>query len=101
MDHGGGFLVTLLSVSSVVWQEVISVATAAIAITTREKRSKGMAFVGIAFGLGFVLGPALGGLLLSGTGRIQNLFFLGCNFCTATISFTGINQPSMVVSWIY
>ncbi len=41
----------------------LSVATAAIAdVTSREKRSKGMALVGIAFGLGFVLGPALGGL---------------------------------------
>lgn len=41
----------------------LSVATAAIAdVTSRENRSKGMAFVGIAFGLGFVLGPALGGI---------------------------------------
>lgn len=41
----------------------ISVATAVIAdVTSRENRSKGMAFVGIAFGLGFVLGPALGGI---------------------------------------
>ena len=38
-------------------------ATAAIAdVTSRENRSKGMAFVGIAFGLGFVLGPTLGGV---------------------------------------
>ena len=41
----------------------LSVATAAIAdVTSREARSKGMALVGIAFGLGFILGPALGGL---------------------------------------
>ncbi|MFP6899394.1 MAG: MFS transporter, partial [Opitutales bacterium] len=40
----------------------LSVATAAIAdITPRQKRAKGMAIVGIAFGLGFVLGPAIGG----------------------------------------
>ncbi|MDG1138047.1 MAG: MFS transporter [Opitutales bacterium] len=40
----------------------LSVATAAIAdVTSRESRSKGMALVGIAFGLGFILGPALGG----------------------------------------
>jgi MFS family permease len=38
------------------------VATASIAdVTSRKDRSKGMAIVGIAFGLGFVLGPALGG----------------------------------------
>ena len=42
----------------------ISVATAAVAdITTKENRSKGMGIVGAAFGLGFILGPALGGFL--------------------------------------
>jgi MFS family permease len=41
----------------------LSVATASIAdVTSRESRSKGMALVGVAFGLGFILGPALGGL---------------------------------------
>lgn len=41
----------------------ISVATAAVSdVTSRENRAKGMALVGIAFGLGFLLGPALGGL---------------------------------------
>jgi MFS family permease len=41
----------------------ISVATAAVADVTNEKtRSKGMAIVGIAFGLGFIIGPAVGGL---------------------------------------
>ena len=42
----------------------LSVATAAMAdITTKKDRTKGMALVGIAFGLGFILGPAMGGLL--------------------------------------
>ncbi len=41
----------------------LSVATAAVAdVTTRENRSKGMGLIGVAFGLGFVIGPALGGL---------------------------------------
>ncbi|MGC6424634.1 MAG: MFS transporter [Lentimonas sp.] len=41
----------------------LSVATAAVAdITSREKRAGGMAIVGIAFGLGFIVGPAIGGL---------------------------------------
>lgn len=41
----------------------LSVATAAVAdITSREKRSSGLALVGIAFGLGFIVGPAIGGL---------------------------------------
>jgi MFS family permease len=40
----------------------IAVATAAIADSTDEKsRSKGMGVIGAAFGLGFILGPAIGG----------------------------------------
>lgn len=41
----------------------IAVASAAAAdITDRENRSKGMAVVGVAIGLGFLLGPVIGGL---------------------------------------
>ncbi len=40
-----------------------TVASAYIAdITPPDKRSKGMAMIGVAFGLGFILGPALGAL---------------------------------------
>ncbi|MEN8197030.1 MAG: MFS transporter, partial [Pseudomonadota bacterium] len=42
----------------------IAVAQAYIAdVTTRENRAKGMGLLGAAFGMGFILGPALGGLL--------------------------------------
>ena len=42
----------------------LSVAQAAIAdVTTPENRSKGMGLIGAAFGLGFTLGPPIGGLL--------------------------------------
>ena len=45
----------------------IAVAQAYIAdITPPEDRSKRMGLIGMAFGLGFVLGPALGGLSLAG-----------------------------------
>tara|TARA_R110002072_G_scaffold64203_4_gene159603 strand:+ start:45395 stop:47815 length:2421 start_codon:yes stop_codon:yes gene_type:complete len=41
----------------------ISTATAVVGdVTTRENRSKGMATIGIAFALGFIIGPALGGI---------------------------------------
>lgn len=44
----------------------ISTATAVVAdVTTDTNRPKGMAIIGIAFGLGFIIGPALGGI--SGT----------------------------------
>ncbi len=42
----------------------ISAAFAYVAdITTRENRAKGMGVIGAAFGLGFIAGPALGGIL--------------------------------------
>jgi MFS family permease len=41
----------------------LSVATAAVAdITSKENRAKGMGLIGVAFGLGFVTGPAIGGI---------------------------------------
>ncbi|MFZ9000074.1 MAG: ferrochelatase [Bacteriovoracaceae bacterium] len=41
----------------------ISTATAVVAdVTQKENRSRGMATIGIAFALGFIIGPALGGL---------------------------------------
>lgn len=41
----------------------IAVATAAVAdVTSRENRTKGMGLIGMAFGLGFIVGPAIGGL---------------------------------------
>jgi ferrochelatase len=42
----------------------MSVASAVVADVTRpENRSKGMAYIGIAFALGFIFGPAIGGIL--------------------------------------
>lgn len=41
----------------------ISTATATVGdTTTKATRARGMAFIGIAFGMGFVFGPALGGI---------------------------------------
>ncbi|AOS44904.1 Tetracycline resistance protein, class C [Lacunisphaera limnophila] len=41
----------------------IAVAIAAVSdVTTRENRAKGMGIVGVAFGLGFLTGPVIGGL---------------------------------------
>lgn len=55
----------------------VSTANAAIAdVTTRENRSKGMALVGMAFGLGFILGPAIGGLSYHYLPRIDDIAWL-------------------------
>jgi MFS family permease len=44
----------------------LAVAIAAVSdVTTRENRAKGMGLVGVAFGLGFLTGPAIGGLTAS------------------------------------
>ncbi len=44
----------------------ISVASAYVTdVTTEESRSKGMGLIGAAFGIGFLLGPAMGGVLSS------------------------------------
>jgi MFS family permease len=41
----------------------LSVATAAVAdVTTRENRAKGMGLIGVAFGMGFLFGPAIGSI---------------------------------------
>lgn len=60
----------------------LSVATATIAdVTTPKTRSRGMAFVGIAFALGFIFGPAIGGALtiVDPTEHFPNLISLGVN----------------------
>lgn len=58
---------TLLIISRIIGGVMggnISTATAVVAdVTSKENRSKGMAIIGVAFALGFVVGPALGGIL--------------------------------------
>jgi len=60
------YLSLLLSrVAAGVFAANISTASAYMAdVTPREERAKGMGLIGAAFGLGFIFGPALGGLLL-------------------------------------
>lgn len=60
----GSFTVFLVSrVLAGIMGGNLSVAIAAVAdVTTRENRAKGMGIVGAAFGLGFLTGPAIGGL---------------------------------------
>ena len=60
----------------------LSVATAVVAdSTSKEKRSSGMAIIGIAFGLGFIVGPAVGGLasMINLSERFPSLAEYGIN----------------------
>jgi DHA1 family tetracycline resistance protein-like MFS transporter len=66
----------------------ISTAQAYIAdITTAEDRAKGMGIVGAAFGLGFVFGPAIGGILSRWGVNVPFLFAAGLAFANATLLY--------------
>src|SRR5215217_3637454 len=73
----------------------ISTAQAYIAdITTEENRAKGMGLIGAAFGLGFIFGPAIGGIL-SGWG-IQVPFIFAAVLCFANAALLYFTLPETV-----
>src|SRR5689334_24268137 len=75
----------------------ISTAQAYIAdVTTEENRAKGMGLIGAAFGLGFILGPAIGGIL-SGWG-IHVPFFFAAAMCFAYAVLLYFTLPETVIS---
>ncbi len=65
----------------------ISTASAAISdVTSEQNRSKGMALVGAAFGLGFIFGPAIGGLLASNAHYISDAPHFKASFAAYVVS---------------
>ncbi|MGH9905095.1 MAG: MFS transporter, partial [Pyrinomonadaceae bacterium] len=66
----------------------ISTAQAYIAdVTTKEERAKGMGLLGAAFGLGFIFGPAIGGILSRWGVHIPFLFAAGLCFANALLLY--------------
>lgn len=66
----------------------ISTAQAYIAdITTPENRAKGMGLIGAAFGLGFIFGPALGGILSRWGIHVPFFFAAGLCFANAVLLY--------------
>ncbi len=66
----------------------ISTAQAYIAdVTTKEDRAKGMGLIGAAFGLGFVFGPALGGVLSRWGINVPFLFAGSLAFANAILLY--------------
>src|ERR1044071_9901638 len=66
----------------------ISTAQAYIAdITTKENRAKGMGLIGAAFGLGFIFGPAIGGILSQWGVAVPFFFAAGLCFANATLLY--------------
>lgn len=65
----------------------ISTASAAISdCTPKHERSKGMALIGMAFGLGFIVGPALGGGLASLSEVISTEPFFASTFTMSAVA---------------
>jgi DHA1 family tetracycline resistance protein-like MFS transporter len=94
----------------------ILVAQAYVAdVTTPENRSRGLGLIGAAFGVGFVLGPLLGGLLLElplgPEWRLRVPFLVAAGFSTlawvlvlarlpeSLPADTGARQSARVLSW--
>jgi DHA1 family tetracycline resistance protein-like MFS transporter len=66
----------------------ISTAQAYIAdVTTKEDRAKGMGLIGAAFGLGFVFGPAIGGVLSRWGINVPFLFAGALAFANAVLLY--------------
>ena len=66
----------------------ISTAQAYIAdVTTPENRAKGMGLIGAAFGLGFVFGPAIGGILSRYGASVPFYFIAGLSLFNATMLY--------------
>jgi len=73
----------------------ISTAQAYIAdITTKENRAKGMGLIGAAFGLGFIFGPAIGGILSKW--GIHVPFFFAAALCFANAVLLYFTLPETV-----
>jgi len=70
----------------------ISAARAYISdITDAKSRPKGMALIGIAFGLGFIIGPAFGGFFFS----------LGNQLRYPALAAAGLSLISFVLTWFF
>ena len=71
----------------------ISTAQAYIAdVTTKENRAKGMGLIGAAFGLGFVFGPAIGGILSRWGIHVPFLFAGSLAFANAVLLYFALPE---------
>ncbi len=72
----------------------VSTANAYIAdVTTAENRTKGLGLVGAAFGLGFTLGPALGGELTRHSIHAPGLAAAGLSLAAALFGYFKLPEP--------
>jgi DHA1 family tetracycline resistance protein-like MFS transporter len=72
----------------------LAVAQAYIAdVTPEEYRAQGMGMIGAAFGLGFVLGPAIAGLVISFGVHPNMLGYIAAGFSVVDLIFTAFCLP--------
>ena len=64
-------------------------------ITSKENRSKAMAIIGVAFGTGFIFGPALGGICYSISNDFKIAGIVGAvfSFISLVITLTMLKEP--------
>lgn len=62
-------------------------------VTTKEDRAKGMGMIGVAFGLGFVFGPVLGGILSKWGYMVVGLGSASFSFLALVMSFFFLPEP--------
>jgi MFS transporter, DHA1 family, tetracycline resistance protein len=73
----------------------ISTASAYIAdVTTPEQRGRGMALIGAAFGIGFTLGPVVGGLSSSLGSAAPGLFAAGFSALAFLFAWRNLPEPA-------
>ena len=66
-------------------------------VTTPEGRAKGMGVIGAAFGVGFVIGPALGGYLVGDATpdfRLPILISAGASGLACAVALIGLREPA-------
>ncbi len=64
--------------------------------TAPDQRARGMGLIGAAFGVGFVVGPALGGYLVGGASpnfQLPILVAAGGSMVALTVALVGIREP--------
>ena len=73
----------------------VSVASAYIAdVTPEQERTRWMGMLGASFGIGFVLGPAIGGLLLPWGSEVPLLFAAGLAALNVGVAAVRLREPT-------
>jgi MFS transporter, DHA1 family, tetracycline resistance protein len=62
-------------------------------VTSREERAKGMGLIGAAFGIGFILGPAIGGLCAIVSSRLPFFVAAGVAALNLLIAYRRLPEP--------